>query len=165
MSDNTRYNKVGKLQELDIHEGDVLVCVQSDSSGYKVGDEYCISVIKDGLCVTNGCGNYHTYTDSTFRIKQPESKQQTPIWNNKRPCDMTKDELKSFLCDRVDGVEMELLVHDGSWELSSKIVGGYDDYSVYRIKQSQEQLEQEQIKQELEKLNKQVEELNKRLKG
>lgn len=81
--------------------GDLVVCVDNYMADYlTIGEEYKVKACMYGSVYLEDIdGNY-----STARFKLAETK--TPIWNNKRPKDMNKEELKAFICDRIDRVEM-----------------------------------------------------------
>lgn len=81
--------------------GDLVVCIDNYlSNRLTVGEEYKVKAYMYGFVYLEGID--WNYSPGRFRLAETK----TPIWNNKRPKDMNEEELKAFICDRIDGVEM-----------------------------------------------------------
>lgn len=111
-------------------KGDKVVCIDSADSAnlLEKGRTYKVEYVSDGLVYINDTQGFYP---RRFKLLAPEQ----PIWNNKRPKDMSKEELKAFICDRIDEVAMELALTNGEWRVSDrKFPFNYKPGSRYRIK-------------------------------
>jgi len=112
-------------------KGDKVVCADASDSILVESEEYVVDGISlNGFIFIEGF-NGKFFADCRFKLVE----SKPPIWNNKRPKDMTKEELKAFICDRIDEVKMEFYDDYGrNWYDSVASTFSYALGVKYRIK-------------------------------
>ncbi len=89
------------------------------------------------ICVVEGLlrgGNLNIIEECAI-LTLADFKPSVPSWNNKTPCEMTKEEALEFISDRFDGVEMEFRsLPFGDWCSACMTPLGIVRDSLYRIK-------------------------------
>lgn len=116
-------------------KGDIVICTDTKGIPIAGNREYVVSkVIGSYLYLEGDGGNFYS-KERFYKVAQEPC---TPIWNSKKPEDMDKEELKAFVCDRIDGVEMEYKPSGSSvWKESR--TGAWSSYArraAYRVKPS-----------------------------
>ncbi len=107
--------------------------------------------------------------DARYNLKVltlQDFKPSVPSWNNKTPCEMTKEEALEFISDRFDGVEMEFRsLPFGDWCSACMTPLGIVRDSLYRIKPqpTEQQIKIVELEATIKKAQEQIEELKKLL--
>lgn len=89
--------------------------------------------------------------------------QEEPIWNNKAPKNMTKEEFLALASDLYDGKEIEFL-YDNYWSVNDGCTFGTKEDYLYRIKpetKTPAQLKLEELEETIKKATEQINELKK----
>lgn len=111
-------------------KGDKVVCVDdSFIRALTKGGEYRVVRVNGKFVYVDGIKG--GFFPTRFKLVEPKE----PIWNNKCPKDMTKEELKAFICDRIDRVEMEFFgAIAETWMASGTKPLNYTPGLKYRVK-------------------------------